>query len=268
MTIAIHGSPQIPHEQLRQLAKTLSLPLYDRAGDFAYVLYQTSSSEEQTSNDRLELRSLLDPKIDPVFVDFLGGKSRHRRLHGGGKGQHLARALGLRKHPGCTVVDATAGLGRDAFILATLGCDVTMLERSAVIAALLRDGMQRARDSEDEAVQTILQRMQLLQHDAIHWLATHEDIADAVYLDPMHPLRKKSAQVKKEMRFFQHIVGRDSDAHQLLDLALHAARQRVVVKRPLRAETMTNEAPDFSIDGRSTRYDVYLIHAPVRLRVL
>jgi 16S rRNA (guanine1516-N2)-methyltransferase len=252
MRIAVAASPQISSGKLRQLAEGVSLPLYDGSGDYAYLLYQTAG--------HLELRSLIEPRTNPLRVDFAAGKNRHRRLYGGGGGQHLARAIGLKKHPHPAVVDATAGLGRDAFVLATLGCRVTMIERSAVIAALLRDGLQHARDSDDEAVRNIAQQMQLVHADAINWLESNSSIADVIYLDPMFPERKKSAQVKKEMRFFQDIVGRDQDACKLFDAALDIARRRVVIKRPVRSGYLEERIPDFSIVGKTTRYDIYMIH--------
>jgi 16S rRNA (guanine1516-N2)-methyltransferase len=79
----------------------------------------------------------------PVRVDFLTGKAKHRLNYGGGKGQLLAKAVGINKRAGLKVLDATAGLGQDSFVLASLGCEVTLLERSPIVRALLIDGMQR-----------------------------------------------------------------------------------------------------------------------------
>ena len=252
MKIAVASSPQISAVKLRQLADSVSLPLYDDTPDAAYLLYQTA--------DHLQLRSLIEPQIKPLFIDFSSGKNRHRRLYGGGRGQHLARAIGLKKHPYPVLVDATAGLGRDAFVLATLGCRVTMLERSAVIAALLRDGLQHAQQSDDVAVRNITQQMQLVHADAINWLKSGRAIADVIFLDPMFPARKKSAQVKKEMRFFQDIVGRDPDIDELFTTALDVAARRVVIKRPVKSGYVQERTADFSIGGKTTRYDIYLTH--------
>ena len=80
-----------------------------------------------------------------VVVDFCAGATAHRRKFGGGKGQDIAKAVGVSAAYIPTVVDATAGLGRDSFVLATLGCDVTAIERQPVVAALLQDGLGRAR---------------------------------------------------------------------------------------------------------------------------
>jgi 16S rRNA (guanine1516-N2)-methyltransferase len=85
--------------------------------------------------DRLELHDTLDPKMGAVYVDFVEGKARHRRQFGGGKGQDIAKAIGLHKFKNPRVIDATAGLGREAFVLASLGCHLTLLERSPIIHA-------------------------------------------------------------------------------------------------------------------------------------
>jgi 16S rRNA (guanine1516-N2)-methyltransferase len=136
-----------------------------------------------------------------------------------------------------------------------------MLERSAIIAALLQDGLQRASLSGDHAVISIVGRMRLIQDDAAAFLRSADEVVDVVYLDPMFPQRRKTALVKKEMRFFQDIVGSDADSHDLLRAALRVSRRRVVVKRPIMGGYLGELVPDHSISGKTTRYDVYLRHA-------
>ena len=135
-----------------------------------------------------------------------------------------------------------------------------MLERCGVIAALLRDGLQRASLSGAEEVLGIVERMLLIEADASTWLQSADAVVDIVYLDPMFPQRRKAALAKKEMRFFQDIVGSDADSHELLRAAQGASRRRVVVKRPLRGRYLGELAPDHSIIGKTTRYDVYVKH--------
>ncbi len=210
--------------------------------------------------ERLELRDTVDPKVGAVFVDFVEGKARHRLKFGGGKGQDIAKAVGLHKLKQPHVVDATAGLGRESFVLASLGCAVTLLERAPLVHALLADGLQRACESEDAEIQGIVQRMTLYQVDANVWLTMLpiEHYPDVIYLDPMFPERQKSALVQKEMRFFHEVVGNDVDSDGLLLLACQRARHRVVVKRPLLAPELANRKPAFVIKGKAVRYDVYL----------
>src|SRR5690606_23122611 len=112
----------------------------------------------------------------PVFADFVEGALAYRRLHGGGRGQPVARAVGLKPGIYPKVLDATAGLGRDAFVLAALGCEVVMLERSPIIAALLDDALARA--ALESEVAPIVARMTLIQADARQWLAQGSDLVD------------------------------------------------------------------------------------------
>ena len=205
---------------------------------------------------RLELRDR-SAKVGPVYADFIGGALSYRRRYGGGRKQALAKAIGLKHGATPTVIDATAGLGRDAFILATLGCHVQMLERSPVIAALLNDGLQRARA--DSKIGTLMtEQLHLIHGEAQVWLP-QLPCPDVIYLDPMYPHRKKSALVKKEMRLFRLMVGDDLDASALLKVALTCAKQRVVVKRPKISPTLNEMSPTFNIESKNTRYDVYLM---------
>jgi len=194
----------------------------------------------------------------PLHIDFLAGKTRHRRLYGGGKGQQLAKAIGLHKIKQPHVIDATAGLAKDAFVLATLGCTVTLIERTTPIYLLLNDALERAQQSDDEQVKQIISRMTLIHHNSQHYLQhlTPTDYPAVIYLDPMFPSREKSAKVKKDMIFFQTLVGKDNDATQLLHTARGKAQKRIVVKRPRHADYLADK-PNFQITGKSTRYDIY-----------
>ncbi|MCP4996004.1 MAG: class I SAM-dependent methyltransferase [Gammaproteobacteria bacterium] len=210
------------------------------------------------TGERLELRQLGKKAPGPVAVDFVQGKNAHRRQFGGGRGQPLARAVGLKQGRNPTVCDTTAGLGQDSFVLATLGCELTLVERSPFIAALLDDGLERA--GEDPEIAPIVHRMQLLKGDAITLLTALKgaERPDVIYMDPMYPHREKSARVKKEMRLFQALVGEDSDSAELLQVARGVALNRVVVKRPAKAEPVGGQKPSMVIKSPNTRYDVYL----------
>jgi 16S rRNA (guanine1516-N2)-methyltransferase len=154
------------------------------------------------------------------------------------------------------VLDATAGLGRDGFVLASLGCAVTLIERQPLIAALLEDGLARARG--DREVGPIVAQMQLLTGNAIELMDAWEgEPPQVIYLDPMFPHRDKSALVKKEMRLFRPFVGDDLDAPALLAAALALASHRVVVKRPRKAPIIAGATPGYALEGKSSRYDIY-----------
>jgi 16S rRNA (guanine1516-N2)-methyltransferase len=191
-----------------------------------------------------------------VRVDFVEGAVAHRRLFGGGTGQMIAKAVGVQPGVRPQVLDATAGLGRDAFVLASLGCSMTLIERQPLIAALLEDGLERAKG--DSEVGPIVAQMRLLHGDAIELMASWAQVPpQVIYLDPMFPHRDKTALVKKEMRLFRPLVGADQDAPALLAAALALASHRVVVKRPRKAPCIDGPKPGYALEGKSSRYDIY-----------
>ncbi len=226
--------------------------------DYSSYLALVQIDDEQ-GQTRLELRKLDEPKLGAVYVDFLSGVMAHRRKFGGGRGEAIAKAIGIKKDYLPTVIDATAGLGRDAFVLASLGCKVRLVERHPVVRLLLQDGLQRAY-ADKEIGEMMQQNMQLLTVQHIAQLQPEIDFADAVYLDPMYPHKQKSALVKKEMRVFQHLVGADTDADNLLEPALKLAKKRVVVKRPDYANFLAQHLPDFSRETKNHRFDIYVKH--------
>jgi 16S rRNA (guanine1516-N2)-methyltransferase len=192
-----------------------------------------------------------------LVVDFVGGAVGHRLRFGGGRGQALPRAAGLAKGETPRIVDATAGLGRDAFLLASLGAEVVLIERVPAVAALLADGLARARAA-GPAYAAIVDRMRLVEGNAIDLLAGLAP--EVVLVDPMHPPRGNSALVKQEMRQLRELVGDDPDALALLQAALAAASRRVVLKWPAHAAPLAGlRLPSHTIAGKSTRYDVFMV---------
>lgn len=218
--------------------------------DYTHYLHLTT--------ERLELREQSSGTTGPLYVDFVAGRAAHRRRFGGGRNQSLARAVGLKGGISPIVVDVTAGLGRDGFVLACLGCTVELVERSPIIAALLRDGLSRAvRDPEIGAL--VGERLRLVEADSREFLSLLPEslYPDVIYLDPMYPHRRKSALVKKEMRLLRQLIGDDGDAPDLLAIALTRAKRRVVVKRPRTAPPLAGPEPSFQIATPHTRFDIY-----------
>ena len=258
-------------DRSQTLAKKLSLPLCslvpggpsaEICESFDYVLrYEPNKKDEEPY---LSLYATSGKLGGAITIDFCGGKTQHRRHFGGGRGQPLAKAIGLKGGVNPTVVDATAGLGKDAFVIANLGAQVMLIERSPILAALLEDGLGRA--SHNPELKTIVTDcMNLVTADAIEWLTNlpTEQYPDVVYMDPMYPHRNKSALVKKEMRVLRELVGEDEDASQLLHVALTCAKRRVTVKRPrtapiLSGSILNNRKPNSTVESKNTRYDIYV----------
>jgi 16S rRNA (guanine1516-N2)-methyltransferase len=191
-----------------------------------------------------------DGQETPVCVDFNQGALGYRLAAERVRHERLVRAAGKCSDNGL-LVDATAGLGRDAALLAQAGWQVSMLERQPVLQALLADGLARSPEMAGQ--------MSLETADSVDWLRAHPRSAEVVYLDPMFPEREKSAAIRKELLWLQWLCGLDAAESEqaLLDAALAAARRRVVVKRPLRAPDLAGRKPASSLTGKTVRFDIY-----------
>ena len=187
---------------------------------------------------------------------FIEGPILHRLKYGKGRGQNLAKAVGFKFNKNRTIIDATAGLGYDAFILASLGANVTLIERSEKIYDLLKAAISEAKLHGGE-ISKIVNRMNLLFGDSKDILP---NIApEVILIDTMYKDRKKSALVKNDMRLVREVVGSDSDHVELINVALNNASKRVVIKQPRYAETLDNiKACSHQILGKTIRYDVYV----------
>ena len=237
------------------LAHQLDLPFIN---DYAAATQQYSFLLVFT-RDYLGLLDTSYQKSTPFFIDFSGGKLHHRGKIAGRRNELLGRAIGYKPSDNPYIIDATAGLGRDSFILASIGFQVTMLEKSPIIHALLTDALRRAALSPTLA--PVIQRMTLIRADATEWLPLHTVTKkpDVIYLDPMFPARQKSALVKKEMVILQHLLPHDEDNTPLFQQALACTAKRVVVKRPRLAINIADKTPTYCVTGNSSRFDVYVV---------
>ena len=195
-------------------------------------------------------------KAEQPRIDFAGGAIGYRFRRGGERGHPLVRAAGIKKDRMPVIVDATAGLGRDAFLLASAGAAITLIERSAEVHELLKDALGRA-TAESSDLAEVIARMTLVHGDARFLLP--ELKPDVVIVDPMHPPRRNTALVKQVMRQLSAIVGPDEDADELMRIALGSARERVVLKWPLRAAPLLEAPkPSHQLSGKTVRYEVFV----------
>ena len=228
----------------RALASRLSVALCDTPpAEAAFILWLT--------DDGLSIQRNEPSAPAPLRVDFTSGRAAWRR----GQGEMIVKAVNCKGRSAQHLLDATAGLGRDAFALASHGFRITLLERDPIVNALLEDGLARAREA--EVTTAIAARMTLYHTDLLSWSPAKDDRPQVICLDPMFPARRKSARVKKEMALLQGLLPEPNDEAELLARALELASVKVVVKRPLKAPPLANRQPAGRIAGRSTRFDIY-----------
>ncbi|CAM4438063.1 MAG: Ribosomal RNA small subunit methyltransferase J [Legionella sp.] len=227
------------HDQALVLAEQLHFDLDKDANPCLFL------SEEGLAL-KMHRFSLLSP-------DFQAAHWMKRRQEG--KKQGLVRAC--KPTQGLKIIDATAGWGRDAAVLASFGAEVLMLERHPVMAALLADALSRQGEQDKQQLPLPLP-LSLHACDTMSFLKQlpTTEYPDVIYIDPMHPERNKSALVKKDMQALQQMIGADEDALELIETAITRVKQRVVVKWPQKVKPLL--PANASIEGKTIRFDIYV----------
>jgi 16S rRNA (guanine1516-N2)-methyltransferase len=251
--IALIAESATKQIEAKQLANQLHLDYLDdfqSSSHYDFLLILT--------DQHLGLQKVGEAIDSLFFIDFDSGKMRYRYQQASLRKEWIAKAVGINPKESPSIIDATAGLGRDSFILAALGYHVLMLEKSPILYALLQDGLRRAKSNDD--LNSIVERLELIHTDSIVWLnQLHNDARpDIIFLDPMFPPRKKTAAVKKEMQILHQIIDDNDDDDVLFTAALACTKRRLVVKRPRFAPYYSRCKPNFSLLGKSSRFDIYL----------
>ena len=170
----------------------------------------------------------------------------------------LVKASRLKGHTGpLKAVDATAGLGEDSLLLAGAGFSVRMYERDPVIAALLEDAMDRAKEISE--LSEAVSRMELFKEDSISAMKSLDFRPDVILLDPMFPQRQKSALVGKKFQLIHLLEKPCENENELLDAAVSARPRKIIIKRPLKGSYLGGIKPDYSITGKAIRYDCIVL---------
>lgn len=171
------------------------------------------------------------------------------------KNQSLLKACNNKKRDIKTVIDLTAGWGKDSFILATHGQSITMIEQDLLIYSCLDYLLYISRKESDNS---LYQRLSIRHQNSVDFLSELEqDIVDCFYLDPMFPAHKSTARPSKDLQILQLLTD-NQNIIELFELALNVARYRVVVKRPLHAPALNERKPDIVYKEKTIRFDVYL----------
>ncbi|MDP1932514.1 MAG: class I SAM-dependent methyltransferase [Gammaproteobacteria bacterium] len=248
------GSPEAAGTLAQRLGLTLVPDEYQISDYCRFIIF--------FQQGRLSLQQTAARAPGAICVDFDDSALTYRRNHPV-QPEALLKASGVKQGGMCRVLDATAGLGQDAFIFASAGCQVILMERSLVLHALLADGLRRAAESENDRVAESSGRMTLIHGDSASLsIKDIDERPEVVYLDPMFPDRRKSAKVKKNMFLLQQLLETDIPSADLLGNALHIASRRVVVKRPRHADFLEGRRPSHQLVGKASRFDVYLPITP------
>lgn len=172
------------------------------------------------------------------------------------KHEMLVKAAKLKKwEEPMWAIDATAGMGEDSMLLAAAGYQVSLYEYNPIIAALLKDALERAK--KDTHLSEIVDRMHFHEGDSISAMKARKEPVDLIYLDPMFPARQKSGLIKKKFQLLQKMESPCMEERALLEAAFAVSPKRIVIKRPAKGPFMAERKPDFSFQGKAIRYDCF-----------
>lgn len=245
LKIGINVNSFSDSEKLKHIQELTGLEIVNDISNLDFCL--------QMLNGKLQLQRLRAEKIGPLEVDFVSG-SLNYRIRKGGAGQELVvKAIGPKdKYP--KVLDGTAGLGRESFILASQGFQVTACEQSSLLYSLVEDAFLRWKAESQIADEKL--RLEFINQKFENYLKSLIDYPDVIYIDPMFPERKKKASVKKEMKYFQEILQHDDHAEEMLHIARSYPVQKIVVKRPAFAPIVAKDIWR-KVESKSLRFEIY-----------
>jgi 16S rRNA G966 N2-methylase RsmD len=227
------------------LAKSLNLKFQDLSN----LSPKENSAENQyylvLGKERLYLKQGMNKRFNPICCDFDKWLSIRQK-------SNLLKCLkGLP--PDCKVIDGTAGFGKDSLELAKVAKKVLLVERVPWMVALLKDGIKLSLNGEAAHLINKLE----VRHGNIEDILASSFTADVIYLDPMFP-EKGHAKAKKGIQALRDLT-EEIDPVPILNLAMDKSKERVIVKRHNKSPFVSNLKPNFSIEGRVIRFDVYLV---------
>ena len=188
-----------------------------------------------------------------LHVDFLKGKLGWRLKRAQHEG-NLKKALG-GKDKQLFIFDATAGLLSDTMIFLSLGHKVVAVEQSKILFCLVNDAIQRARDKIP-----YLNNLEFLNDNSQLVYKKQDKVFDAIYLDPMYPIIKKSTKKRGSINNIKQILEIEnlaSDEEEIIDIFMKYNYKKIIVKRPLKSEKKYSNI-NYQVKGKTTRFDIYI----------
>lgn len=162
-----------------------------------------------------------------------------------------AKIKNLTRTP--VLLDATAGMGEDSLLLAASGFSVKLYEYDPIICALLSDTVERSRKIPE--LSDAASRMEVFAENSIDAMKALDYRPDVILLDPMFPESSKSALIKKKFQLLRRLEKPCTNGEELLQAAISARPQKIIIKRPLKGPFLGDVKPSYSLTGKAIRYD-------------
>lgn len=226
----------------QSLANRINVPITEKEGEHLTIMFDSKGVS-----------------LSGYGLCYQGDFENMLRRVSDGRLQHemLVKAVKSTSDTKLTAIDATAGMGEDAFLIAAYGYDVTLHEQNPVIAVLLKDAIRRAKKHPE--LKEIASRMHLVEGDSVELLSKRVDEVDLIYLDPMFPQRQKTGLINKKLQLIQKLEPPCSTEQDLFMAAEGAHPSKIIVKRPLKSPHLAGKKPNYMLEGKAIRYDCYVL---------
>ena len=144
-----------------------------------------------------------------------------------------------------TVLDCTAGLGRDGIMISKLGYDVTMIERNPILILLINNFLKR----------NVNIKAKLFYGDSLSYITSTKMIFDYIYIDFMFDKKKKSKPSKYDS-FLRSMDNHNVNKIKFIENILKYCKDRVIVKEPIKSDSNI-VSYDFEIKTKLIRYKIF-----------
>lgn len=193
--------------------------------------------------------------IEPLTLSFTSQKSLH--LINSQQKQPLLKAINIKKNSTkkTTIVDLTAGFGKDSLILSTLKHPLISVEKNPITAAVLKTLVAQYKQINPQC------QWEVICACSIKWLEQQKDGLTHLYLDPFFA-KKTTALPKKDMQWLHHLNTHEQpgNENELFITAYNKSQERVIVKRDKKAKFITDKKPNQgSIMQKTSRFDCYKV---------
>ena len=216
----------------------------DKILDNYYDKVITENLSINFNKDRIELINASYKEAVSISIDFLDEAINNKiKSRLSGKKDIFSKLFPIKNS---TLLDCTAGYGRDSYVLRSMGFNITMIENSPIMSLLLNDALKKLK----------LSNFKMYHGNSYDYLNHSEKYYDYIYIDFMFDKLKKNSLSSKNDETLKLISFQENNKNNLIRLAIKKANNRVVVKEP--KYSLSNILkPEYTIKTKLLNFNIY-----------
>ena len=150
-----------------------------------------------------------------------------------------------------SILDCTGGFARDAAILASLGNNITLIERNPLIMSLLVDAKEKIKIDD---IRYIFSRIKSRFGNCIDFIRNTNKHFDYIYFDFMFNTNKSALPSKNE-QFLRKIVKNDINENiDIINETIQRVRSKIIIKEHISSNDYDNFDIINTYKGKTVKY--------------